>query len=84
MSINNEEVELFTVYPNPTKEIININSEYSQRYTIIVYDIFGKVLIQEEKTTNKTKLDLSNLINGVYLVSFQDGLKRYSVKIIKQ
>ncbi len=79
---NNEEFAEFNIYPNPTEGIINNNSQFSQNYVIIVLDIFGRVIIEE--TTKNKKLDLSNLINGVYFVSIHNGFKSYSLEIVKK
>ena len=48
---------------------------------IEVYDIMGKLLIEEENTK---RLDLSDLANGLYNLSIIYNDKRYNKQIIKQ
>jgi len=67
------------IYPNPTKNLITIETRLQIR--VEVYDIMGKLLIDEE---NSKRLDLSNLSNGLYNLSIIYNDKRYSKQIIKQ
>ena len=67
------------VYPNPTKNLITIETRLQIR--VEVYDIMGKLLIEEKNTK---RLDLSILSNGLYNLSIIYNDKRYSKQIIKQ
>jgi len=67
------------VYPNPTKNVITIDTRLE--IEIEVYDMMGRLLIEEENTK---RLDLSNLSNGLYNLSIIYNSKRYSKQIIKQ
>jgi len=67
------------VYPNPTKNLITIETRLE--IEIEVYDIMGRLLIEEKNTK---RLDLSNLSNGLYNLSIIHNNKRYSKQIIKQ
>ena len=67
------------VYPNPTKNIITIETRLEVE--IEVYDMMGRLLIEEKNTK---RLDLSDLSNGLYNLSIIYNNKRYSKQIIKQ
>ena len=67
------------VYPNPTKNIITIETRLE--IEIEVYDMMGRLLIEEKNTK---RLDLSILSNGLYNLSIIYNNKRYSKQIIKQ
>ncbi|MCX6352658.1 MAG: T9SS type A sorting domain-containing protein [Bacteroidetes bacterium] len=75
------------VYPNPTRDVLNIetNNFKGGNFSVLLTDILGRNLI--EKTTNSTQnisLDISNLPDGIYLVSvIADGL-RENVKVVKK
>jgi len=66
------------VFPNPTQNILTIETRLQIK--VEVYDIMGKLLI-EEKTK---RLDLSDLANGLYNLSIIYEDKRYNKQIIKQ
>ena len=67
------------VYPNPTKDIITIET----RLDIVVelYDMIGNKVISE---SNVKRLDLSKLSNGIYNMSILYNDVRFSKKVIKQ
>ena len=67
------------VYPNPSKNLINIETRL--KIEVEIYDIMGRLLIEEE---NSKRLDISDLANGLYNLSIIYNNKRYSEQIIKQ
>ncbi len=69
-----------SIYPNPTRNFININSSATVS-KVLVYNIDGKKL-QEETSS---KVDLSQLPSGNYLlkIEFADG-RSETQKVIKQ
>jgi hypothetical protein len=69
-----------SIYPNPTKNFININSSAIVG-KVLIYNIDGKKL--QEGTSSK--VDLSKLPSGSYLlkIEFADG-RSETQKVIKQ
>ena len=69
----------FSVYPNPSNGIINIESKETIE-TIDILSLEGRKI----KSCNETKIDLSELSNGIYLMQIKtiDG-KFGTKKIIK-
>lgn len=66
----------FTIYPNPTTNTINLQTNYTKAYQIAVYDMAGKLLLIENSKTGNYILDVSALNSGIYLVqiSTADGV----------
>ena len=60
---------LLTISPNPTTGILrcNFNNELTNA-RLQVFDVFGKLLIEQPVTENTTVLDLSNRASGVYFL----------------
>ena len=67
------------VYPNPTKDVITIETRLE--IEVELYDIMGKVVISE---SNTKRLDLSKLPNGIYNMTILYNGVRFSKKVIKQ
>ena len=67
------------VYPNPTKDIINIVFE-NKEVTVEIYDISGKKILR----TKDSKIDISHYTNGVYLLKLISNEQTKVQKIIKQ
>lgn len=67
LSVANNSIEGFSIYPNPTsKGLITISSKSNESMSVQVYDIIGKQVINEV-VSNKT-LNVSSLNSGVYIV----------------
>jgi hypothetical protein len=67
------------VYPNPTKDVITIETRLD--IEVELYDMIGNKVISE---SNVKRLDLSKLSNGIYnMVILYDDI-RFSKKVIKQ
>ena len=73
--------ELFTVYPNPTKDKLVINS-IMPIDAVEIYSVLGEQI----KSINSgfDNISLYDLPNGIYLVAIQSGTSKTVKKIIKQ
>lgn len=68
------------LYPNPVKDILNIDAKDAKEYYYQIYNMAGQ-LVKEGKFTNK-QTDISSLSAGAYLIRVNDA--EAIVKIIKQ
>ena len=69
---NSKEAIEISVFPNPSNSVINFNTTSLNASKIIAYDITGKVVVSENFENGKIKLDVSNLISGIYLYTVID------------
>ena len=72
-----------TVYPNPTKDILNINIPQAIGVSKLkLFDIQGREVL--EKTTNNTNevLNIGNLQSGVYMLSIENEANKTIKKVI--
>ena len=74
LSINALAVEHgIQVYPNPAKNIITIKlKELQNDFEIYFFDISGKLIYEGNMPTQKKRIDLSALQNGIYLLKLKD------------
>ncbi len=81
-SIDELETSLVSVYPNPTNGIVDIDLNYKNPNTVNVnvYDMFGKLMLTIQ---NSSRIDLTELISGVYTISISlDEKKPVYKKIV--
>lgn len=72
------------LYPNPTDGVININTRFTSG-TYQVYNLQGKVIIQNILDSTNNSIDFSKFDSGIYLLKIkEDSGKTYFKKIIKQ
>ena len=76
----------FVCYPNPAKDIVNINfAENSTCNAIDIYALDGRLVETHCRASLQTAIDISILNSGVYVMKLRmsDG-KEFSERIVKQ
>lgn len=70
----------YNIYPNPVKDIVNIEAENIE--LVEIYDVFGRKLYSE-KESGDIRIDMSDFADGIYLVKiFSEGNSSVT-KIVK-
>nr|WP_262698304.1 T9SS type A sorting domain-containing protein [Chryseobacterium sp. G0162] len=83
IELENEENPKIKIYPNPTKGVINIQSN-KQIDELYLYDFSGKILIRQEKLPKGTnKIDITPYPQSAYLMRCRYGEQWDTFKIIK-
>jgi hypothetical protein len=74
----------FKIYPNPAQSTWNIESLSSPISVVNVYDITGKLIIEQKVDNISTIIDASGFAQGLYIakISSTDGEVR-SIKLTK-
>lgn len=79
-----ERSQIIKTYPNPVKDVLNIEntSQQSLDYQLISAD--GKILLSGKLVSNgKEQLNFTNYSCGIYHIRIENGKNTYSEKIIK-
>jgi uncharacterized repeat protein (TIGR01451 family) len=85
LAVNNFSENDFSVYPNPTKNILNISAKNNANNieNITVFDVVGKAMLTQKANTPTTTIDLSNCAKGVYFVIVSgDGFEKM-IKVVR-
>lgn len=69
------------IYPNPAKDFINVNANKNINSTYTLTNFLGKEIMKGEFKSDKNKLDISTLSNGIYYLKIEENGK--TMKIIK-
>lgn len=65
-AINENDVNGMKIYPNPTKDILNITAENMQRITIS--NAFGQIVYDKEVLSDHELIEMSQYESGVYVI----------------
>ena len=71
---------LITLYPNPTKNVLNISAKNVVN-AILVYNVLGEIVA---KTSNKNQIRIAHLKSGMYLVKIETEHSTVTKKIIRE
>jgi arabinogalactan endo-1,4-beta-galactosidase len=77
-TFENEMLHQYKVYPNPVKDILQIESSLNQIGRIELLDLNGRLLFENKQPATKT-IDMSRIPRGIYILKIEDQ----SFKIIK-
>jgi hypothetical protein len=75
----------FSVYPNPSSDVFNINIKHIPSFNLKVTDITGKTIIQRDKVKNQNStytLDMSGYASGVYFLNINSEIGTATKKLI--
>jgi hypothetical protein len=73
-----------TIYPNPVKDMMRVDIKSSDINVIEIYNLTGNRIISKKINPGITNVDVSNLSQGVYLVSLKGSGVIYNKKFIKK
>jgi outer membrane receptor for monomeric catechols len=81
MSTNQNQISGLQIYPNPTKNVLNISTDSNLTKTVQVYDMIGKEVIN---TQIENQLNVSNLTPGMYVARITEEGKTSTTKLVIQ
>jgi hypothetical protein len=83
LSSNSFDSNSFVAYPNPVKDILNLeyNSEIS---SVKILNLLGQEVISKIINANATQVDMSQLSAGAYIVNVTIGDAVKTIKVVKQ
>jgi hypothetical protein len=76
-SIETMETDIFSVYPNPTTGVIQINLKNDKYKEVLIMDLSGRVMFERPLTEIKTTIDVSKLSSGIYFVKVQNVILKF-------
>lgn len=71
------------IYPNPAKDFVNINcGNISDNCKMLVTDMSGKIILQQNLSLGLNKVDLRKLSKGIYILSTINNNENKTQKLI--
>jgi hypothetical protein len=82
----NELNQSVNIFPNPTNSSISIIASFSLPTTYLLLTFDGKILKEGDvlSNANETKIDMSDLANGAYILQLINQNAKYFNRIIKE
>jgi hypothetical protein len=68
------------MYPNPAKDVLNIQSEVEELTKVSITDLNGRIV--KEVTNNVSQISLGDLSNGIYTVTIESATAKKVEKLI--
>ncbi len=71
-----------SVFPNPTKQLINLELKGGELDEAVIYDAFGKIIFSGKINHSSSTIDIAQFSNGIYWLKALSGDEIYFKKII--
>ena len=84
LSVEEKEIELFSIYPNPTNDVLNIKSNLKIKQIQILNLLGQNVLSLGEENLKSSTIDVSEFKSGIYIMKVKSDTKEQSVRFIKE
>lgn len=83
LGVGENEIDTFKIYPNPTKDVLNIKKQAGIVTTsIILYDTFGRILFETEDELSQ--INLGNYNSGIYYLKLTTMFGEQTFKVVKE
>jgi len=83
LSIADSQLANISVYPNPSKGILNVSLPANLgKTTLYLNDIQGRRILTKETSNTNEVLNIDNFSDGVYILTIQNGALKTTKKII--
>jgi hypothetical protein len=82
MGVSDVNANQFSIYPNPAKDILNIQAKTYENTTYEILHITGE-LVKKGKLNNG-HINVSDLKKGIYIISLNQNGKKSNLKFVKQ
>ncbi len=83
VKITSSGIQPFEIFPNPVKDVFTVSGMRNNE-VLRLMDASGKELLRRMATGMSLTIDISQYPNGVYYLSYFDGEKMQTRKILKQ
>lgn len=85
LGINVIKKDSFLLYPNPVKDVLNINTtDFSPDITLLVYSTLGQKVLETKAISAHFSVPVSQLPSGVYFCKISSGKLNTTKTFIKQ
>lgn len=82
LGLGDNNQDIFSIYPNPANDFVNITSQNSGNKNVVVYDVLGKQVINT--TISSDRLNISELTSGIYMMTIsQNGISSTKKLVVK-
>jgi PKD repeat protein len=86
LNLNTVETNTIKVYPNPTSQTLEVTIPHAGTYDLKIIDITGQLIRKQTVQTSdlSLKLDVSQLVRGMYFIQINNADHSYRNSFIKQ
>jgi len=78
------DIENINFFPNPAKDILNINSNNKQIESIEIFDMYGKLILSKQNCNLMNSIDISYFASSIYILKINTDDSMFVHKFVKE
>lgn len=82
LGVNGFDNVAFSYHPNPVKDILTL-SYSSEITTVSIYNMLGQQVLAKQPNATESKIDMSTLQKGIYIINITAGEQVKTLKVVK-
>ncbi|HTL83165.1 MAG TPA: SBBP repeat-containing protein [Bacteroidia bacterium] len=83
-SIYQVEKNTMKIFPNPSGGVFHIETHNAGGSELLVYDVYGKVVLDAEDFSGNNEIDLRDQPSGVYFLELFSASEKFSTVLVKE
>ncbi len=69
-----------SIYPNPANDVLNISVNSRRNEDVIVYDVFGRIILFTKMKDGNTEINCSHWAEGLYFIKISQQCFKIIIK----
>ncbi len=83
LNVNDAEIIGLSAYPNPAKDVLNVQTRTEQT-GIAIYNVLGQQVLTQKLTGTNSAINVAGLKTGVYFATVTTDAGQQQIKIVKR
>ena len=76
LSIEDNNEQNFTIYPNPATDTVGVSSsDFQKSFSVVIYSLTGKIIKEVSSIKTHQSMDVSSLVSGMYILTIESPEK---------
>ncbi|MFY7666971.1 C25 family cysteine peptidase, partial [Flavobacterium sp.] len=84
LSVDGTSSKNVQVFPNPVRNVLTVNLIEAEKAVVKILDLNGRVVLEQDFSSNSAQIDMSQLSNGMYLAVVETSNGRVIKKLSKE
>ncbi|MBT8273238.1 MAG: VCBS repeat-containing protein [Bacteroidia bacterium] len=82
LGLNDPLINDFKIFPNPVSDLLNVEADQAIQ-SVRIYNLLGQIVMTFEPNDHRSKLDVSSLNSGTYIVKIVSEDSQKTLKLVK-
>jgi len=83
LGVDDNQIEGFTMYPNPANDVLNVRAQ-NEIQNVSIFNVLGQKVLEMAPNALSQEINIASLKSGIYIVNVISNEQKGSYRLIKQ